>query len=128
MTRLEYCLFIIAAGLECEAMPRKEAAGLLRQLLGAASQAGEPEEDTNLASVHRKLHEKYGELPYQKTDHAKAAEVTLALLRQKHRITLRQAKANMRLHGLEPSTFAIWNLRNEGKLKVVGRATYELVV
>jgi hypothetical protein len=126
MNKAEYIVLVTAEALKVGAMPRKEAAEVIGNLLTVISTIDETQDDT-LIGLHKMITDKYSKLMSAVTDHKKAAEVTLELITQRKRLTLTQVKANQRMHGLAESTFAIWNLVNAGKIRRTDVGTFELV-
>jgi hypothetical protein len=59
-----------------------------------------------------------------KTSHRECMEVAEAVLRRRGTTTLAELKNIWRKKGLEPSTFAIWNLANAGKIRRLGKGVY----
>ena len=65
-----------------------------------------------------------------KTDHKHAAEVAARVIRRSGRRGAHwgsQIKPAMERAGLKPSTFAIWNLKNSGRIKRIGRGVYRAI-
>ena len=66
----------------------------------------------------------------RRTDHKQAAEVAARVIRRgghqgAHWGT--QIKPAMERAGLKPSTFAIWNLKNAGRIKRISRGIYRAI-
>ena len=65
-TRLEYVCVILSEGLDRRAIPPKEVAGYLRELIGTVAWLEPDSNDTALTKVHAALHQRHSDLLYRR--------------------------------------------------------------